>query len=146
GRRTDKGRWGHVLRRQAPDHDRAPRHRRPLRGRVADLAGRPRPARPACGAELPGRQGTGSPRRSRLPLTPVGVVTGGSSGIGAAIARALATRGWKLVLLARNEERLRAMAEEVGAEYELCDVSDRVEVERVAAAVRERHPELKLLV
>jgi short-subunit dehydrogenase len=82
-----------------------------------------------------------------LPLTQaVGVVTGGSSGIGAAIARALARRGWKLVLLARNEDRLRAVAAEVGAEYELCDVSDRDAVERVAAAVRARHPALKLLV
>src|SRR5207237_7044659 len=76
----------------------------------------------------------------------VAVVTGGSSGIGAAIARTLAARGWRLVLLARHEERLREVASEVGAEYELCDVADRAEVERVAAAVRERHPAIRLLV
>jgi uncharacterized protein len=74
------------------------------------------------------------------------VVTGGSSGIGAAIARALAGRGWRLVLLARNEERLRAVADEVGGEYELCDVGDRDSVERIAAAVRGRHPAIRLLV
>ena len=78
--------------------------------------------------------------------TPLGVVTGGSSGIGAAIARALARRGWRLVLLARGEERLREVADEIGAEHELCDVADRAEVDRVAAAIRERHPAIRLLV
>jgi short-subunit dehydrogenase len=76
----------------------------------------------------------------------VAVVTGGSSGIGAAIGRALARRGWRLVLLARNEERLRSIAEETGAEYAVCDVGDRAAVERVAADTLGRHPALGLLV
>ncbi|HKA27175.1 MAG TPA: SDR family NAD(P)-dependent oxidoreductase [Gaiellaceae bacterium] len=82
-----------------------------------------------------------------MPLAQkVAVITGGSSGIGAAIARALARRGWQLVLLARSEERLAEVAREVGAEHKLCDVADRAEVERVAAGVRERHPAINLLV
>jgi short-subunit dehydrogenase len=79
-------------------------------------------------------------------LRRVGVVTGASSGIGAALARALAARDWHLVLLARREDRLRALAEEIGGEYELCDVGRRDEVERVASRVTERHPQLHLLV
>jgi short-subunit dehydrogenase len=50
------------------------------------------------------------------------------------------------VLLARREDRLRALAEELGCEYQLCDVGRREEVERVAAAVLARHPQIHLLV
>jgi NAD(P)-dependent dehydrogenase (short-subunit alcohol dehydrogenase family) len=77
----------------------------------------------------------------------VAVITGASSGIGAALARELAQRGgWLCVLLARREERLRALAGEVSGEHEVCDVSDREAVDAVAARVRERHPQVKLLV
>jgi uncharacterized protein len=50
------------------------------------------------------------------------------------------------VLVARREERLRPLAEELGGEFELCDVSDRDAVERMAARVTERHPRVHLLV
>jgi 3-oxoacyl-[acyl-carrier protein] reductase len=76
----------------------------------------------------------------------VAVVTGGSSGIGEAIARRLSASAWRCVLLARRRERLEPLAEELGAELEVCDVAERDQVERVAAAVRERHPAIKLLV
>ena len=76
----------------------------------------------------------------------VAVVTGGSSGIGAAIARKLTERGWSCVLVARGEERLRSVAEELGAEWEHCNVGDRVAVDRTAATIRERHPKIGLLV
>ena len=76
----------------------------------------------------------------------VAVVTGGSSGIGAALARTLARKGWHCVVVARNEERLRAVAAETEGEYEVCDVGDRSAVDRMAAAVRARHPAVELLV
>ena len=50
------------------------------------------------------------------------------------------------MLLARREELLQKLAEEVGGEYEVCDVGDRDAVDRTAAAVLERHPKIGLLV
>jgi len=76
----------------------------------------------------------------------VAVVTGGSSGIGAASARALSARGWHCVLLARGEAQLKRVAAELGAEAEICDVSDRAQVDDVAARIGERHPAVELLV
>jgi short-subunit dehydrogenase len=74
------------------------------------------------------------------------VVTGASSGIGEATARLLAARGWHCVLVARREERLRALQAEIGGEVEVCDVGDRAAVEAMAARVLARHPRVGLLV
>lgn len=55
-----------------------------------------------------------------LPVPSTGgtaVVTGASSGIGVAIARELASRGHSLTLVARREERLRSLADELSREH-----------------------------
>lgn len=63
------------------------------------------------------------------------VVTGASSGIGAATVRRFAELGWQTVAVARREDRLRALADETGAHAVVCDVTDEEQVTRLAAEV-----------
>ena len=49
----------------------------------------------------------------------IAVVTGASSGIGEATARALTAHGWRCVLVARREDLLRKLADEIGGEVEV---------------------------
>jgi NAD(P)-dependent dehydrogenase (short-subunit alcohol dehydrogenase family) len=74
------------------------------------------------------------------------LVTGGSSGIGLAIARMLAGEGYELTLAARGEERLRQAAAELGAHAQTADVSEEGDCVSLVAGHVDRHGGLDVLV
>ncbi len=77
---------------------------------------------------------TDAMRVSRLDDA-VALVTGGSSGIGAATARRLATAGTRLFLAGRNAERLAAVAAPLGGTAIPCDLAEPGGAARLAARV-----------
>ena len=76
---------------------------------------------------------------------PIAVVTGASSGIGAATATALASRGYQVVAGARRLERVREVVGESGAALKL-DVTDKASVEQFVSEVEKRHGHIDVLV
>jgi NADP-dependent 3-hydroxy acid dehydrogenase YdfG len=68
----------------------------------------------------------------------IAVVTGASSGIGAATARHLAREGFTVVCAARRTDRIEALAAEIGGRAVACDVTDADQVAALAEAVGPR--------
>jgi NADP-dependent 3-hydroxy acid dehydrogenase YdfG len=71
---------------------------------------------------------------------PVFLITGASTGIGAATARHAAEAGYRVVLAARSEDKLRSLADELGSERALatrCDVTEWEDNERMVSAALE---------
>lgn len=67
----------------------------------------------------------------------VAIITGASSGIGEAVAAELHRRGWKVGLIARREERLRATVEQLGehAAFATADVADESAVNQAVGSL-----------
>jgi len=74
------------------------------------------------------------------------LVTGGSSGIGFAIARALREDGYELTLASRRQEKVEAAAAELDAQAVTANVARPEECETIVAAHRERYGRLDVLV
>lgn len=66
------------------------------------------------------------------------VVTGASSGIGAATARMLATHGFHVICAARRRERIEQLAGEIGGTAVQCDITREDDVARLASVAGER--------
>lgn len=69
------------------------------------------------------------------PFRPLAVVTGAGAGIGEAVAHRLADAGFRLLLGARREDRLRAVAARLDAEWCVLDVADESSVAAFCAGV-----------
>jgi NADP-dependent 3-hydroxy acid dehydrogenase YdfG len=79
------------------------------------------------------------------------MITGASSGIGEAVAKELATKGAKLVLAARREERLMELQNEINrnrgqAIYQVTDVTSPVQMEVLAEAALKEYGRIDILI
>jgi uncharacterized protein len=80
------------------------------------------------------------------------LVTGASSGIGAALARELASRGHALLLVARREERLQSLATELAADHGVpvepiaCDLAGEAGRDRLVSEIQGRGRSVEMLV
>lgn len=73
------------------------------------------------------------------------VITGGSDGIGKALAEDLSADN-KVVILARNEDALKAIAERTGASYFVCDVKNAAQVKTVFEEIVAEHSQIDVLI
>ena len=79
-------------------------------------------------------------------MEPSALVTGGSSGIGLAIARTLREDGFTLTLASRTREKVEAAAQELDALAVVADVADDGDCRRLVEEHRGRHGRLDVLV
>jgi len=90
------------------------------------------------------KQRTG--KEDEVPEQKIALVTGGSAGIGLAVARQLAARGARVALVARGEKTLRDVAQELGGEAFVCDMNNLLSVAALPARVVERMGALDIVV
>jgi NAD(P)-dependent dehydrogenase (short-subunit alcohol dehydrogenase family) len=75
------------------------------------------------------------------------LISGASSGIGAAVAHSLAEQGHRIFICARRAERLAAVAQDFsGIEPHVCDVSDEAQIERLFTAIQTKTDALDVLI
>ncbi len=81
---------------------------------------------------------------------PVMLITGASSGIGAATARRASEQGYRLVLAARSHDKLSALADELGGEPRAlavrCDVTEFADIEAVVERGRDAYGQIDVVV
>lgn len=74
------------------------------------------------------------------PMAKLAVVTGASTGIGAATVRVLRARGWEVIGIARRADRLQALAAETGTQVIAADLTDDASVNALLADIAEHGP------
>ena len=76
----------------------------------------------------------------------VALVTGGSEGIGRAIAEALTEHGCRVTIMGRRKDAVRKTAEELGLDRIVGDVGNAADAARTVSSVSEKHGRLDILV
>lgn len=76
----------------------------------------------------------------------VALITGGSEGIGHAIAKALVMEGTHVTITGRREDVLKAVAKSLGADYVVADVGIEADAVRTVKSVVDKHNRLDILV
>jgi short-subunit dehydrogenase len=105
----------------------------------------------AFGKRIPGAGGVLAPSLRDAVKGRNVMITGASSGIGEAVALAIGAAGGTVLLVARTESKLEAVADVVeehgGVAHVLpCDLSDPPDVDRMAADVLKRHGHIDILI
>ncbi len=83
---------------------------------------------------------------SAMTTDRIAVITGASSGIGAATARQLGRQGFRLVVTGRRRERLQTLVDECAAEPHVFDMRDPAAIEAFAGTLAATHGRVDLLV
>jgi NAD(P)-dependent dehydrogenase (short-subunit alcohol dehydrogenase family) len=81
----------------------------------------------------------------KIDSTVSAIVTGGASGLGEGTARMLRSKGVKVAILDMQEERGKAVAQEIGAFFHACDVTNEASVDAALIAARAANGQERLL-
>lgn len=73
------------------------------------------------------------------------VITGGSEGLGKAIARRLAG-DHRVIILATNEDKLKATAQEIGCDFMVCDITKYDQIERAVKQISKKYKKIDVLI
>jgi 3-oxoacyl-[acyl-carrier protein] reductase len=76
----------------------------------------------------------------------IAIITGGAAGIGAATAIKFAAEGAKVVIWDLNEEKGKALAKEIGADFAQVNSSNYTEIENAAKIVHEKYGRIDILI
>lgn len=83
-------------------------------------------------------------------MSKIALITGSTSGIGYMTALALAGKGYDLILVARNEAKVRKLQEEIGDQvstgFIFCDLSSIASVTEAVAEIREKYTKIDVLI
>ena len=80
-------------------------------------------------------------------MTKIAMITGAGSGVGRAVAKALAKRGWQLALVGRKEDTLAETAKQLSGDHLIApaDVGDPAQVKAVFAKIKDKFGRLDML-